>query len=237
MENQLIESTPSDSATLAFDKLRREVTTLRLAIERMTDEPEKIVIPDYTDTLAGMERRAGSLAKSYAALCETPALATTPDQIAQKILAAGANARAQDHAALDRAIKAFDQSERAITSALASARTAQEQDKRLKRVSLNCTIAGMVIWAIFPGIVIRATPENWNLPERIAAWSIGGDPWDAGSRIMEVSDPQRSKLVHEASQLASENRQILERCAGLAEKRQGAVTCAVVLRPKTRNLQ
>jgi hypothetical protein len=194
MENQLIESTPSDSATLAFDKLRREVTTLRLAIERMTDEPEKIVIPDYTDTLTGMERRVGSLAKSYAALCETPALATTPDQIAQKILAAGANARAQDHTALDRAIKAFDQSEEAITGALASARTEAAQNKRLKRVSINCMIAGMVIWATFPGIVIRAMPATWQLPERMAAWSLGDGMWVAGDRLQIASDSRRWKV-------------------------------------------
>jgi hypothetical protein len=233
MENDLIESGPSDPAALAFDKLRREVTTLRLAIERMTDEPEKIEIPDYNDTLSKIAQRTGMLAKHLAELKDAPALATTPNETAREIVAAGTTARAEDHAALGRAISAFDHAEKSITSSLASARTAQEQENRLKRVSINCLIAGMIIWAILPGMIIRAMPESWQLPERMAAWAIGGEPWEAGQRILAYADRARWQLHWVIDDETDDGRKALTNCQKAAGALPKTKRCMVMLRTLT----
>jgi hypothetical protein len=126
-------------------------------------------------------------------LADKPGLRLTPDALSDAIARAGATVRADDHAALTSAIKAFAQSEKAVTGSLASARTAADQDKRLKRIGLNCTIAGMIIWAILPGMVIRAMPESWQLPERMTAKAIGADPGLAGQRLMMFAHPEDCK--------------------------------------------
>lgn len=57
MEQELIDPGANDPASKAFDRLRREVTTLRLAIEHLADAPGKIEIPDYTETLTQIDGR------------------------------------------------------------------------------------------------------------------------------------------------------------------------------------
>ena len=57
MEQELIDPSANDPASKAFDRLRREVTTMRLAVEHLADAPGKIEIPDYTETLTQIEVR------------------------------------------------------------------------------------------------------------------------------------------------------------------------------------
>jgi hypothetical protein len=51
----------SCSGHKAFDKLRRELTTMRLAVEKLADEPAKIIIPDYTATFEGTSKNRAFL--------------------------------------------------------------------------------------------------------------------------------------------------------------------------------
>jgi hypothetical protein len=120
---------------------------------------------------------------------EKPALKLTPQALSDAIIKAGSAARADDHAALDKAIKAINQTEKEMTGALVSARAAQAQDKRLRRVSINCLVAGMIIWVIVPGPIIRSMPASWHLPERLAARTLGTDAWEGGQRLMMFANP------------------------------------------------
>jgi Family of unknown function (DUF6118) len=186
-----VEVEQADSATRAFIDMRDKIAGLTRAVDSMAGEWKALVIPDYSKTLEKVAMELAATAEQLEALAEKPGLKLTPTSLSEAITNAGKAARAEDHAALDRAISALNQTEKEMTGALVSARTAQAQDKRLRHVSINCMIAGMILWAILPGPIIRAMPASWHLPERLAARAIGADMEQAGARLRAVADADR----------------------------------------------
>jgi hypothetical protein len=160
MEQQTIAPEAPDDATKAFLEVRDKLAGLTRAVDSMAGEWKALAIPDYSATLEKLTEKIGATADQLGILADKPGLRLTPGALSDAIVRAGATARADDHAAIDSAVKALGQSEKALTGSLASARTAADQEKRLRRVGLNCMIAGMIIWAIFPGMIIRAMPES-----------------------------------------------------------------------------
>lgn len=227
---------PTDPATQAFTEMRNTLATLECAIKEMAGERKALVFPDYSETLEEIAEHIAANAEQLAKWADKPALKLTPEALGNAITKAGTAARAEDHAALDRAIKALGQSEQALTGALATARTAQEQEKRLKRVSLNCVVAGMVIWSVFPGMIIRAMPDSWQLPERMAAWSIGGDPWEAGQRMLSFAYRERWQWHRAIDDVSASGQRALTECLQIASSADKAANCKVMLiplKPKT----
>jgi hypothetical protein len=134
-----------DTATIAFVEMRDSFSTMARAVSSLFGEWKALVIPDYSKTLEKVAMELKANADQLEKWAEKPALKLTPQALSDAIIKAGSAARAEDHVALDKAIKAFNQTEKDMTSALVSARTAQAQDLRLRRVSINCMLAGMVI--------------------------------------------------------------------------------------------
>lgn len=228
MEQELIETT-GDEAGKAFDKLRREITTLRLAVEKLADEPTKIVIPDYTETLETVAEQMQANADQLAKWAEKPALRLTPQALSDAIIKAGSDARAEDHAALTKATTAIEREARAVSAALAGARTATEQRKMLHRTAYGGVFAGAFLWATCAGFIARSLPQSWHLPERMAAQTLRLDMWEAGSRLMEASNPDGWHRVVRVARIESDNRQVIESCFKLARKRQTNINCSITV--------
>jgi hypothetical protein len=97
----------SDAAAEALAEVRAEVTLLRRAIEGLTAERGAIDTPDYTETLGrmqqGIDATADRIAHINDVIARSAALAITPEQMAQRIAAAGNAARREDQAALAKA--------------------------------------------------------------------------------------------------------------------------------------
>jgi Family of unknown function (DUF6118) len=219
-----------DTATAAFVEMRDSFSTMARAVSSLSGEWKALVIPDYSKTLEKVAMELKATADQLGKWAEKPALLLTPQALSDAIIKAGSAARADDHVALDKAIKALNQTEKDMTGALISARTAQAQDKRLRRVSINCLIAGMVLWAILPGPIIRAMPASWHLPERLAARTIGTEMWETGGRLMEASNSDGWHIIVKASQIASDNRQAIENCIKIASRRRADVGCTVTVK-------
>jgi Family of unknown function (DUF6118) len=219
-----------DTATAAFVEMRDSFSTMARAVSSLSGEWKALVIPDYSKTLEKVAMELKANADQLEEWAEKPALKLTPQALSDAIIKAGSAARADDHVALDRAIKALNQTEKDMTGALVSARTAQAQDKRLRRVSINCMIAGMIIWAIVPGPIIRAMPASWHLPERLAARAIGEDTWGAGQRLMMFADPKSWNAIARASRILNENNKALQNCEMSADKKREAVRCDIVIK-------
>jgi hypothetical protein len=219
-----------DTATAAFVEMRDSFSTMARAVSSLSGEWKALVIPDYSKTLEKIAMELKANADQLGKWAEKPALKLTPQALSDAIIKAGEMARAEDHAALSKATTAIDQTEKTMSASLISARTVQEQDKRLRRVSINCLVAGMVVWAIFPGIVIRAMPASWHLPERVAARAIGEDTWEAGQRLMMFADPKSWNAIARASRIFNENDKALQNCEISAEKKREAVRCDIVIK-------
>lgn len=192
---------------------------------------EALVIPDYSKTLEKVAMELKATADQLGQWAEKPALKLTPQALSDAIIKAGSTARADDHAALTTAIKAFNQTEREMTGALVSARTAQAQDKRLRRVSINCLIAGMILWAMLPGMIIRAMPTSWHLPERLAARTLGTDAWDGGQRLMMFANLDGWASFAMVARATGSSLTAIKACVDLATKSRKPVRCSILVSP------
>jgi hypothetical protein len=221
-----------DTATAAFVEMRDSFSTMARAVNCLSGEWKALVIPDYSKTLEKVAMELKATADQLGKWAEKPALKLTPQALGDAIIKAGEMARAEDHAALAKATKAIDQTEKDMTGALVSARTAQAQDKRLRRVSVNCMIAGMILWAILPGPIIRAMPASWHLPERMAARAMGTDAWDGGQRLMMFAHPDHWNRLSLADRILRANDGVLSGCANAAAKSGKFVRCTITVSPE-----
>lgn len=176
-------------AAHAFGELRAEVSLLRRAIERLTDE--RVAQPDYTPSLEEISKRIEKVAAWAGRIADHPAMQLTPAGIGRDIEVAAATNREQDQQMLQHATNRMDIVSASIDAALARARSAAEQERELLRNRVAFAVAGMVLFAVLPGAVARSLPVRWAIPERIAARTLGKDLWHAGQQMMAKADPER----------------------------------------------
>lgn len=149
---------PTDPAALAFDQLARQIAFLRVGIEHLVAAPNKIDIPDYTDTLAELREGMVGLVTHYRELTARPALAITPDQLAEQIAAAGADARRAEQLALAKATSDNATLSRELSRYLEQARTAQEQWKWVLWTAGLSFAAGLMLMGSIWAIASRSDP-------------------------------------------------------------------------------
>jgi hypothetical protein len=231
MEQELVE-TGGDAAGKAFDKLRRELTTMRLAVEKLADEPAKIVIPDYTATLEKMVEQMQANAAQLGVLADKPGLRLTPNSLGDAIVKAGAAARADDHAALTTAIKTFNHSAQEMAGVARGALKAEEQEKWLWRAALAGAVMGAILCAMIPAIAVNIVPGSWHWPEKRAASVIGSDMWDAGERLQAVADPKRWEARSRIEAATIESKQSVAACLELVARTRKPMECGIVFGPE-----
>ena len=155
MENNTSELDNIDEAAKAFGKLRREVTTMRLAIEQLVDEPNRIEIPDYTVTLVEFATSMNSISEGLEDLSKVPVLKLTPTELAGQIASAGIEARKVEQTALTDATNNLGMYAREMASFVASARTEQKQTKWLVWTGTIGTLFGAVLMILIYRLVGR----------------------------------------------------------------------------------
>ena len=129
MEQENVSAAIIDPAAIAFDLLRSEVLTLRLAVQRLAAVPSEIEIPDYTETLTEIRKIAHSTAKSFMVMRDSPMLSATPDKLAAQIKAASSEARRAEQQSLASAEEALGAVTKELARFVESARTADRQNK------------------------------------------------------------------------------------------------------------
>lgn len=178
-----------NDAAIAFGEVRAEISLLRRAVERLTDE--RAAQPDYAPSLEAIAKRLEDVCVWAKRVSERPALGLTPATMARQIAEAGESARTRDKEMLDRAARRMDDAGSRIDAIIARSRSAAEQNRELNRNRIAFGVAGMMLVAILPGAVARSLPVSWAVPERIAARMLGADMWQAGQGMMFKADPDR----------------------------------------------
>lgn len=161
MEHEPTKAVNDDPAATAFDALRCEVTTLRLAVQQLAAAPSQIEIPDYTETLVEIRGALHALANHYGKLSDAPALSVTPDLLAAHINAACVDARQAERQSLQNAENSFVRISRELTGFVESARQADRQNKWL----VGAFLLGIATCAAF---VMVATDWNGVEPREVA---------------------------------------------------------------------
>lgn len=217
-----------DEAAQAFESLRAEVSLMRRAVERLAAErAEGGHAPDYSETLGVIANNITATAQRVDALVKSPALSLPPEEIGRQITAAGFDARREDHRLFLAAKQGMDEVATKLRHQLESHVMADEQRHRLWRIGLAGLAAGMMLWAILAGPIVRSMPSDWLLPERMAARSLRMPMWEGGQRLMRAGDAQAFAGVLAGNRLMVANRETLKACRRQAAKTRKAVRCAI----------
>lgn len=180
---------PLDPAAQAFERLRLEIALLRRAVEGLAGEGGREPV-DYSPTLARLGKAVAAVDERLQAIEALPALALAPEQRAQLLLRAADNMLARPLAELGHDRAAFAQglgALRAVTDGLVAHRARW----RLAAITgVTGLVVGAAAWAALLGPVARALPERWQVPERLAAATLGMPRPMAGSRLLQQANPE-----------------------------------------------
>lgn len=163
----------TDPAAEAFSRLEGEMALVRRAVEHLAAEKADITIPDYTATLGEMSQRLARTHQSLSAIADKPAMELTPKAMAQQIEYAARIARQTDHEELRGACGRYDHASRELRGLVATVRAANEQRRHLYWAAGGGLLAGCLLWAILPGVILRTLPESWRGPEMMATHIVG----------------------------------------------------------------
>ena len=87
-----------------------------------------------------------------------------------------------------------------------------------------------------PGVILRALPASWHMPESMAAHIIGEPTlWDAGVRLMHAGDPDEWKAVTASVDIIYSNREVIKSCARDSIKTKKIIKCIIRVGPQLYN--
>ena len=221
-----------ETAQEAFVRVEGELALLRRAVERLTVEraelPEQ---PDYSETLAGMVQKIDATLQRADALVTAAKDGATPRHVVDRIVAAGGDARAEDRRTIATAAAELKDATRALQGVTASARRGDEQNRWLMWTAIGGVVLGMVLWAVFAGVVARAMPESWLWPERMAVRTLDLPMWEAGQRMMRQASPTQFHAVVAGDRIVAANRETIEGCGKAAARTRETVRCTIRVAP------
>jgi Family of unknown function (DUF6118) len=219
-----------DPAAAAFELLREEVALIRRAVAGLAAERAALGIPDYSETLATILRECAATTVTLKGLAAMPALRLTARDWARELGAAGSDARRYDEQMMAQARCALREAACEIAARLSSARLADRQRRWLQLSAAGALLAGILIAAFGMGPVVRAMPENWHVPERVAAYILGMDQEAAGARLIADAAPERWRGIVFGYRLVSDNRDAIARCRKGATIKTGTVRCTIAIK-------
>jgi flagellar hook-basal body complex protein FliE len=221
-----------ETAQEAFARMEGELALLRRAVERMAVEraelPEQ---PDYSETLAGMVQKIDATLQRADALVKAAKDGASPRHVVDRIVAAGGDARAEDRRTIATAAAELKDATRVLQGVTASARRGDEQNRWLMWTAIGGVVLGMVLWAVFAGVVARAVPASWQWPEKMAAQTLGGTKWEGARWLAAASYPDTWNAMVAGMIMGQVNQVALERCQKAANKAGEPVRCTVRIKP------
>jgi hypothetical protein len=141
---------PTSDAAAAFDGLRQEVKLLRMAVGAWVDQQP--APPDYSETLGKIAEDLSRTGRNVAWVVQRPALAITPEGMAQAIKTAGDSARSLDHKAITVAVDGLQRVANELSGWTLQARTAELQARRLLQVGAIAGALGLALGLLLPAV-------------------------------------------------------------------------------------
>ncbi|QYU68720.1 hypothetical protein J4558_00785 [Leptolyngbya sp. 15MV] len=180
----------------AFEEVRRELSMLTSAIQGLTAAREKA--PDYSVTLGEISARLETVGARLANVEQSRALSLSPAALAKELEASTAAVRAEDRKMLVEARDALTRSLGRVDGMIDRGQAVECRIARERKIGVVGLMAGMLLWAVLPGMVIRSLPESWLAPEWAASRIMGMAQADAGKRLWQTA---RHSSVPETDQV------------------------------------
>ena len=223
------------SVTGMEERMNRRMEVLTRAVEHVAIERQSIEIPDYSPTLAQMNGVLADMTRRMKAVEGAPALQMTPDTLAERMQAAATRARQEDRASLLEARQKHIDAAEALWKLHGRVATIHDQRRRLLWAAGGGLLAGCLLWSFLPGVLARALPASWHLPEHLAARSVDAPTlWDGGIRLMQAGNPEGWLAIVEAADMRRANRDTIAACEQAAAKAKKTVRCTIrIERPQS----
>lgn len=183
----LQEPDPDSDAAEVFERVCSKLSLLHSAIEGLTAAREQT--PDYSATLCSVLEGLRSLDGRLQAIEHSRALAMSPVVLVEEINAAAQDARVQDRQILAESREALSRSLGQLDGMIARGRLVAGRACRERWIAGGGVLAGILLWSVLPGAIVRSLPESWNAPEWMAARMMGMDQAEAGKRMVETAKP------------------------------------------------
>lgn len=218
----------ADAAAEAFEGVRGELALLRRAVERLAAERAEVPeIPNYSETLGKMAKALNATMQNVSVLAKAAEDNVAPRYVADRIIAAGTHARDEDRRMIVTAGEKMDKATTALHGIRGVVRRANEQRRTLWQVGAGACLGGALLWMVVPGVVARALPAKWQIPEWMAARTLDLPKWEAGQRLMQTAAPDAFANIAAGDRIVTANRMMLEACRKRANKRREAVRCTI----------
>jgi len=181
-EDTIPETDPAE----AFESVRNELSLLHSAIKGLTAAREEM--PDYSTTLGNMAQGLGTIEERLQRIEQSRALALSPVELTKEIDAAADAVRVQDRQMLSDAREALARSLGRIDGMIERGQAVERRIEREWMIGAAGMIAGILLWSILPGAIVRSLPESWHAPEWMAARMMGMEHAVAGERMIEAAE-------------------------------------------------
>lgn len=132
----------------AFEQMRRQLALLTAAVEGFASRQQVLEARDYAPDLAQLIERQGRLVEAVNALAKRPAMALTPETLAEQILQAGSAGRRADHELLQSEVSRQSCATKQIEAIIGQARTREQQRDALIWAALIGAVTILALWLI-----------------------------------------------------------------------------------------
>ena len=224
----------------AFEALRRtvekqggqlgaEMTIIRRGVEAAFDQFEKFQQPtDYGSDLGKIIQFLAVVEKRLAAVEQSPILRNGPEHYARALERSGESLVRTAVQQLEGKGRDLEREANSLATFTKSAYDRKSQDLRMWIVGAIGLFVGMLVILILPRFLPFAADTH------VAAIVMGQDRWNAGVTMMGSADPGGWRSVVDASQLARDNAEAIDRCAETARTAGEDQRCTITVKAPAR---
>src|SRR3546814_20400942 len=114
----------------------------------------------------------------------------TPETLGERVNASVASATGELHNLVNSTRSDMSEAARELRGLIGTTRARWQQARWLFWIGLGGVALGILLYALLAGLIARAMPDRWLLPERMAAGSLAEPTiWVAGPHLMQRTTP------------------------------------------------
>src|SRR3546814_3019664 len=145
----------------------------------------------------------------------------TPETMGERVNASVASATGELHNLVNSTRSDMSEAARELRGLIGTTRARWQQDRWLFWIGLGGVVLGILLYALLAGLIARAMPDSWPLPERMATRALAEPTlWDACTHMMQRASPASWAGILAAAHPAPDNREKNAACGTEAAQAQ-----------------
>src|SRR3546814_19993948 len=114
----------------------------------------------------------------------------TPETLGERVNASVASATGELHNLVNSTRSDMSEAARELRGLIGTTRARWQQARWLFWIGLGGVVLGILLYALLAGLIARAMPDSWRLPERMATRALSQTPlWTADPHLTQTAPP------------------------------------------------